>query len=375
MFKGIFKVKYEMPEFQINAGIMQSFMDNSQVHIIKQKAMAAPKNTGFTSQSEEMQKLKKSIGQLLVIKSTLLPIDFEKKISIGQKIAERQKRINEINFEMIEDAMGGADIFDRLFEQSFTPVKNEYVDVFSTSKDEESFFAPNGEPSIYSDSINELVRTPSFKEWFGDWQLRYIYKDTDALEIDCSKVLTKNGEPQVVWHGTGGEFSYFKFETFPVAYFAVNQAYSQWFADLHGGDKGYTIPFFLDIKNPLDLSHFHTREIRPKEFFNYIFVKTGMDMAFLEVNPMFADPKMGAQETWVYIRNNPKMLQKIAEGKAYDGIRFYETNPSNPIGHPAHDTEVYVIFNANQAKLADPNRGELLLASLKSFLLKRGGVV
>lgn len=374
-FLGIFKAKDEMPDFQINAGIMQSFMDNSQVHIIKQKSMAAPKNTGFTSQNEEMQKLKKSIGQLLIIKSTLLPIDFEKKISIGQKIAERQKRINELNFDMIEDAMQDSGIFDKLFEQSFTPIKNVYMDVFSSGQDLQTFFAPNGQPSVYSDSINELVRTPTFKEWFGDWQLRYIYKDTDALEIDCSKVLTENGEPQLVWHGTGGEFIYFKFDTFPVAYFAVNQAYSQWFADLHGGDKGYTVPFFLDIKNPLDLSHFHTREVRPKDFFNYIFVKTGMDMAYLEVNPMFSDPKMKPQETWVYIRNNPKMLQKIAQGKAYDGIRFFETNPSNPIGDPAHDTEVYVIFNANQAKLADPNRGELLLASLKSFLLKRGGVV
>jgi hypothetical protein len=365
----------DAPNFQLSGSMLQNLLDRAQVDIIKTKSVETPKSTGFTSKNEEMQKLKKSIGQLMILKSTMLPIEFEKKIVISQKIAERQKRINEINFEMIEESMGGADIFDRLFEQSFVHVKNEYVDVFSTSRDLETFFAPNGEPSIYSDSINELVRTPTFKEWFGDWQLRYIYKDTDALEIDCSKVLTNNGEPQIVWHGTGGEFSYFKFDTFPVAYFAVNQAYSQWFADLHGGDKGYTIPFFLNIKNPLDLSHFNTREIRPKEFFTYIFLKTGMDMAFLEVNPIFADPKTPPQEIWVYIRNNPKMLQKLTEGGVYDGIRFYETNPSNPIGHPAHDTEVYVIFNANQAKLADPNRGELLLASLKSFLLKRGGVV
>jgi hypothetical protein len=36
------------------------------------------------------------------------------------------------------------------------------------------------------------VRTPEFKRWFGDWE-----NDPE----NASKVVDKNGEPLVVWHG------------------------------------------------------------------------------------------------------------------------------------------------------------------------------
>lgn len=61
--------------------------------------------------------------------------------------------------------------------------------------------APNGQPT----NLNELqwlqVRTPEFKQWFGDWE-------NDPK--NSSKILDKNGEPQVVYHGTSSQFTRFK---------------------------------------------------------------------------------------------------------------------------------------------------------------------
>lgn len=330
---------------------------------------------------EDLQRAKKELSQLLMLKSFTSSFEFERKIEINQKIFEVQKRINDLNFKVLERKMSKDDIFEDLFEQSFTPINNTYTEVFALSSDgrgegvSADFFTPDGSPSILSDSLNELIRAPQFLEWFGNWQLAYAYKDTDAVDISCSKVVTKDYEPLVVWHGTGQQFSYFRFDTFPAAYFAVNQRYSKWFADLQGGGNGYTIPFFLSIRNPLDLTRFETRKIKAKEFFDYIYLMTGMTMVDLEVNPLFMDTNAPAVEPWVYLRNNAKMLKKLSENHVFDGIHFYETNPNVPVGESANRTEAFITFTAEQCKVADPNRGLLLFASLKSFLLKKGGKI
>jgi hypothetical protein len=332
--------------------------------------------TPSSNEDSELEQLNKDIAQLMFFKSILSPIDFEKKIELSQEIQKKQKRVNEINFYLLEKRFKGDGIFDELFEQSFTPINNQYTGVFSTSPDETDFFAPDGQKTKLSDALNVMIRTPQFKAWFGDWELAYLYKDTDAIEIECSKVLSSNFEPMVVWHGTGAEFSYFKFDTFPAAYFAVNREYSEFFAQLHGDDEGYVIPFFLNIRNPLDLTHFGTNLVSVKDFFDYVFLQTGMDMDDLQVNPLLLDPSAKPMETWMFLRNNANMLQKIASLNVFDGIHFYETNPNvKDKNSPAYKTEAYITFNSNQSKIADPDRGMILLASMKSFLLEKGGTI
>lgn len=60
--------------------------------------------------------------------------------------------------------------------------------------------APNGKPSNLNPEQYRLVRTPSFKAWFGDWE-----KDPE----NASKVVDDNGEPLVVYHGTRIDFTIF----------------------------------------------------------------------------------------------------------------------------------------------------------------------
>jgi hypothetical protein len=81
----------------------------------------------------------------------------------------------------------------------------------SETNEIEKVIAPNGKESIlYSNILNVIenkeealkawaqVYTPSFKAWFGDWE-----------KEEGSKVVDSNGEPLLVYHGTGNKFDEF----------------------------------------------------------------------------------------------------------------------------------------------------------------------
>lgn len=53
--------------------------------------------------------------------------------------------------------------------------------------------APNGKPSNLTEKQYAQVRTKAFKRWFGDWE-----NNPD----NASKIVDKNGEPLVVYHGS-----------------------------------------------------------------------------------------------------------------------------------------------------------------------------
>lgn len=299
--------------------------------------------------------------------------DVERKLEISSKINELQRSIDLLTADQEESARGTLSMLEVMFNQATAPIQNGYTNVIASP--ESNNFAPNGDKSLLSTPLFALTRSEEFKNWFGDWVVAANFRGIEGAELNVSKIINKNGEPQLVWHGTGQEFSYFKFDRFPAAYFAENQEYSKWFADLHGeGKGGYTIPFFLNIKNPIDLTRFGTKEIDGKTFFDEIFLQTGMNEVQLGIRELFLDKKTPPLESWVFIRNNPAMLKAIQESGVADGIIFYESNPSAPAGNDkVKKTKAYIIFDPHQAKIADPNRGTLLLAHFRSFQLKKGG--
>jgi hypothetical protein len=71
----------------------------------------------------------------------------------------------------------------KLFEEDKSP---KYADGGSV------LLAPNGKPSNLTPEKYKLVRTKSFKDWFGDWQ-------NDPA--NASKVVDENGEPMICFHG------------------------------------------------------------------------------------------------------------------------------------------------------------------------------
>lgn len=326
-----------------------------------------------------VEKINKEIAQLITIKNLTPKFKIETIINIEEKVAKKQKEVNDLAVIIVDNQLENNKIFDELFEQSFLPLKSRYDDIIlsDTFNAKGNFFTPNGQPSKLNDELNILIRTPQFINWFGDWQLAYQYKDIPNSGIDCSKVLTSDFEPKLVWHGTSQEFSYFKFDNFPASYYAVNRKYCDFFATIRTNDDdgGFVIPFFLNLRKPLDLTRFATRDISSKDFFDYVFLLTGISMEYLEVNPIFLDSNTPPLQTWVYLRNNPKMIKKLAELNIFDGIHFYETNPNVPPNELGHKTEAYITFKPESSKIADPNRGNLIFASMKSFLLKKGGKI
>ena len=103
---------------------------------------------------------------------------------------------------------------------------------YSTSYDRE-YLAPNGKPSNLNKMQWHQVRTPEFKQWFGDWE-----NDPE----NASKVIDENGEPLVVYHGTDVDFT--KFNSKSGVY---------WFTDdeLGANSEGTKlINTYLSIKKP-----------------------------------------------------------------------------------------------------------------------------
>lgn len=64
--------------------------------------------------------------------------------------------------------------------------------------------APSGQPTRLTEHQWLLVRTPCFKRWFGDWE-------AGVPGRDCSALLDDQGEPLVLFHGSGADFEDFDF--------------------------------------------------------------------------------------------------------------------------------------------------------------------
>lgn len=127
---------------------------------------------------------------------------------------------------------------------------------------------PTGVASKLSYMQQVLVRTTSFKKWFGDWQTsaKEFLKDKNkdnfynqykniSLNIDFETL-----EPRVVFHGTRVEDEFYVFDTVgkhgrPYGYFAYNKSYSENFVQNNGSTVGNKFngiyEVFLNTKNPL----------------------------------------------------------------------------------------------------------------------------
>ncbi|MCI7761875.1 MAG: hypothetical protein MSH56_07185 [Akkermansia muciniphila] len=107
--------------------------------------------------------------------------------------------------------------------------------------------APNGKDTNLTEDQWLSVRTEAFKSWFGDWE-----HDPE----NASKVVDENGEPRVVYHGSGAKFNTFlhKFAMKNGAvkgrgfYFTDDQGYAEGFAP----KGGHLFEVFLNLRNPFD---------------------------------------------------------------------------------------------------------------------------
>lgn len=115
--------------------------------------------------------------------------------------------------------------------------------------------APNGRPTNLTEQQWLQVRTPEFKQWFGDWE--------NSPET-ASKVVDENGEPQVVYHGTSSQFTRFKLGGGLLGrgvYLTDRFEEAQNYAGSRSQDnEGTVMPLFANIPEMFDSDSKTTRE-------------------------------------------------------------------------------------------------------------------
>lgn len=125
--------------------------------------------------------------------------------------------------------------------------------------------APNGKPSKLNDKQYKQVRTPEFKNWFGDWE-------NDPA--NASKVVDENGEPLVVYHNSPSK-DVQDFKGY-VTYFTDNKEYA-------GKVKGTASPnqydAYLNVRKPYNspspLADVPIEVHNTDQFTNPRFIKSG----------------------------------------------------------------------------------------------------
>jgi len=177
--------------------------------------------------------------------------------------------------------------------------------------------APNGKPSHLNPTQYKLVRTPSFKKWFGDWE-----NDPE----NASKVIDENGEPLVVFHGTNSYF--WKFEKSKGKGSIKQKSIN--FSSNKNVSKDYgkrIIQCFLNLKNPL-IKNYNGKNYHTITF-DARFENRVNDIPDVIVNKTF-DEKM------------------------YDGVIFLNIKDSKSrYSQNVPEANNYYAFNNKQVKLAD----------------------
>ena len=329
--------------------------------------------------------LDKNIYDLQYLISITSDFDFEVKMKLRQQLTEFQK---------LKDIIYATENSEDLIKSSSPKYDGKYaIAIIQTMLDADSItlrerpdftppysdgFQPNGQETNLDKYNYELVQTPMFKEWFGDFSSAYDFKGLSGYDniIPVSKVMTEGYEPLVVYQGLGRAFERERFDSFPTSYFAVNPNYAEWFATTKGqrnATQGFVLPFFLNVRNPLDMTYFGIDKVAPKDFFDYLFVKTGQTAEQLGFDARFLQPNVPPMEVWAYIRNSPQAIESIKNQGVYDGFHFYENNPQAT--GDQYQTEVWTTFFSNQTKLASNQRSKMLYSANQGFLMAKGGLI
>ena len=120
--------------------------------------------------------------------------------------------------------------------------------------------APNGKETNLTEDQWLSVRTEAFKNWFGDWE-----HDPE----NASRVVDKNGEPLVVYHGTPNEFTVFRHtQQNDAGWLGEGYYFYGVEEESHGymGKKdGHLMALFLNVRDPYYLSEEEHDELAERD--------------------------------------------------------------------------------------------------------------
>jgi hypothetical protein len=244
--------------------------------------------------------------------------------------------------------------------------------------------APNGKPSNLTAEQYDLVRTPAFKKWFGDWENN---------PANASKVVDENGEPLLLYHGTDVNFNVYDLSKIGEGsdllgkgiYLTENKNVANFYANFVG-QKRYIIRYedgIFDTQNPIYEKDADKKAEKHKVIYQFfVNAKNFIDISKIEVDDNikeilaksirglfkneleFVNEKIDfANKNYKQIRDyrglllyliylfpdtKEEILQYIKN--KYDCIRF---EPSSEFENNLGEYNNYVVFKPEQIKLAD----------------------
>jgi len=256
-----------------------------------------------------------------------------------------------------------------------------------------SFTTPTGEKSTLTYLQQVLVRTKSFKQFFGDWEkaaknFLADNKQNFAKHFQDVSVIMNWAtlEPRVVYHGTRSEDEFFRFDVNkdkgvgrPYGYFAHNREYSENFTTSSQrsarNSKPYLYEVFIDVRKPFyaNTDSFIQKNkdangwkatiasaIAIQKYAPYKPTKEEVleiDMAVDSQIGKYIDSVFASREApfWKLMAADvDKDFKYFLMSYGFDGILYGEEFQSNfDADDPAQYTYAVTIFDSKQVKLAD----------------------
>ena len=232
------------------------------------------------------------------------------------------------------EADGGNHTSDGLLFQDMTAEQAQFAETEAAYGGREAYEAAKAEGGTELDYRQWVqVRTPAFKEWFGDWE---------NSPKEASKVLNpKTGEPLVVYHGTAADFDVFD-------------------GGLSGSKSNTGAPensfFFTDVS---EVASSYTVEYQGD--FSTRYLNGGNVMpVFLNIRkPLKANAK---GKNWRDIEYKGEwtdtngLAEKSLQGKT-DGVIVKKVNDRGRGSVSAKHSTVFIAHTSNQIKSATANSG------------------
>ncbi|MFZ2486966.1 MAG: hypothetical protein WAZ19_02495 [Anaerolineae bacterium] len=266
-----------------------------------------------------------------------------------EDVAREDQIILQDGIEGLASAINEGSVKFSAAEQDLDMVKatNEADKITLKYNDKGQHLAPNGKPSNLTESQAKIVRTPAFKNWFGDWE-------NDPK--NASKVVDSNGEPMVVYHGTDASFTEFDINKKGSNTKAPDTKLGFFFAETNESAKLYgdnVLPVFLNIrsiKESQNLVEYYNQEnlVNTLKYYTNNFGDTKENLGDW-ISSYFALPKdysetdlkgrLSKEEDVLSKMNRPPNINET------DGLK-------TPM-FKSKDKSQYIAFNPNQVKLAD----------------------
>ena len=149
---------------------------------------------GLQEDAELEEKMDSEIEEVAnEVEQRLAEIKNEPEMS-EKEYADKMAELADERMARIKEKAEDDGILSRSGDVTPEDIRNEKAAIKEKAAADGTFMkAPNGEPTNLTEDQWLTVRTESFKNWFGDWE-------NDPK--NSSKVVDKNGEPQVVYHGS-----------------------------------------------------------------------------------------------------------------------------------------------------------------------------